>query len=102
MKYQKIAGEMSDKCGFERDPMIRYADVMSELGELGKELLLGNNYGTKPMEPAENLAKELGDVVFALALLANSVGLDLDECFDVTMEKYNRRYENTGQTGSRG
>ena len=100
MDYQKIAGEMSDICGFERDPMIRYADVMSEMGELGKELLLSSHYGAKPFQPTDNLAKELGDVIFALSLLANALKLDLDECFEITMDKYNKRYKESGQIGS--
>jgi NTP pyrophosphatase (non-canonical NTP hydrolase) len=99
MDYQKIAKEISDKCGFGHDPMTRYADLMSEIGELGKELLLSSNYGTKPFKPTDNLPQEMGDAIFALSLLANSLDLDLEECFGSAIDKYNKGYEETGQIG---
>jgi len=100
MDYQKIIGEMMKEYGGSVDIMARYADVVSELGELGKELLKGNNYGAEPFTQTDNLAIEMGDVAAALALLANALNLNLDECFEAAMEKYRKRFAQTGQIGS--
>ena len=98
--YQKTTKEMMQKYGSSSDIMARYADVVSELGEFGKELLLGNNYGTAPFKQTDNLALEMGDVIAALALLANVLDLNLDECFEAAMEKYRKRFEERGWIGS--
>ena len=98
--YQKITAELAETCGTSTDILARYADVASELGELGKELLQGTNYGIAKFEHTAGLAIELGDVIAALALLANAAGLDMDECFNLAMQKYRRRFEAIGQIGS--
>ncbi|MCL2397125.1 MAG: hypothetical protein FWC93_03575 [Defluviitaleaceae bacterium] len=99
--YQKLAAEMAKKYGLSRDAMIRYADLVSEVGEVGKELLVGGDYGDKKIQPTESLARELGDVVFSLVSLANCLNLDLEECFAAAAEKYEIRFSQSGRIGSR-
>jgi len=97
---QKHLSVMAEKWGLSKDIMIRYADLVSELGELGKELVVGTNYGEKPLEASENLAEEIGDVFFTLLLLANALDLDIEECFAKTMEKCEKRMADKGHIGS--
>ena len=98
---QKRTAEMTEKYGLNSsDIMMRYADLVSEVGELGKELVLASDYGTKDLQIGEDVAMELGDVVFCLALLANAMGLDLEECFAKTAEKCERRFDERGRIGS--
>jgi len=101
--FQKHTAQMASKWGLSNDVMARYADLVSEIGELGKELVAGTNYGEKsfePVESSENLAMEMGDIVFALTLLANALKLDMEECFAKTMKKCEIRMADKGHIGS--
>jgi len=90
--FQRAAAALAHEYGLYAPVMARYADLVSEVGELGKELLLGSNYGAKELKITDNTIEEIGDVVFALSLLANSLDLDLGECFAVALEKYKQRF----------
>ena len=98
---QKQTAQMVEKYGLLADNlMLRYADLVSEVGELGKELVMCVDYGRKDFEASPNLAMELGDIMFCLAMIANSLDLDLEECFGKTMEKCRKRFEKQGHIGS--
>jgi len=97
---QNATARMSEVYGLCADAMTRFADFVSEVGELGKELVRGTDYGASELVVNEKLAMEMGDVIFALALLANELGLDLDECFAMTKEKCRKRFEEHGSIGS--
>ena len=48
-------------------------------------------------ENAKALKTEIGDELFAIICLANSKGIDLDECFNLMMEKNRNRAKNNYQ-----
>ena len=98
MHFQKHTAQMTSKWGLSNDVMARYADLVSEIGEIGKELVVSTNYGNKPLKINEKLAMEVGDTIFALALLANALGLEMEECFAKTMEKCEERMAQKGQS----
>lgn len=97
---QKTAAELSREYNLSCPIIARYTDLTSEVGELGKEILLGSNYGNDELKITDDTSKEIGDVLFSLAMLANSLNLDLEECFSDTVEKYRKRFGQTGQVGS--
>ncbi len=73
-------------------PLGNLARLMEELGELAR--LLNDQAGYKPKKAGEehqDLALELGDILFTLIALANSTGVNLDEAFDAVMQKYAQR-----------
>jgi NTP pyrophosphatase (non-canonical NTP hydrolase) len=73
-------------------PLGNLARLMEEVGEVAR--LVNDRYGYKPKkadEPAQELALELGDVLFTLIALANATGIDLEAAFDGVLEKYRRR-----------
>ena len=73
-------------------PLSSLARLTEEVGELAREL--NHRYGEKPKKVSEgeaNLAVEIGDVLYILASLANSVNVDLDAAFDEVMAKYRTR-----------
>ena len=49
-----------------------------------------------------DLKTEIGDELFAIICLANSKGIDLDECFHLMMEKNKKRAENNYQKEKKG
>ena len=69
----------------------RLLDLLSELGEVAKEALRGNDYGRRTFEPTEEWSAELGDALFSLLCLANSTGVELAAALESTLEKYRQR-----------
>lgn len=74
-------------------------DLMSELGEIAKEILKSSNYGKKPVKHKEELKGELGDVFYSLITIANTVNVDLEDALQQSLEKYKRRLKK-GSPGS--
>lgn len=74
------------------------ARLMEEVGELAREI--NHEFGPKKKKDSEDkkeLADEMGDVIFTIICLANSLNIDLDQAFSRVMDKcYGRdkdRYE---------
>jgi NTP pyrophosphatase (non-canonical NTP hydrolase) len=73
-------------------PLSSLARLTEEVGELAREI--NHSYGEKPKKGNEeqgDIATEMGDILFILASLANSIGVDLDSAFEAVMAKYQRR-----------
>src|SRR5947209_5923782 len=73
-------------------PLSSLARLTEEVGELAREI--NHSYGEKPKKSSEgqgNIAAEMGDILFILASLANSIGVDLDDAFEQVMAKYHNR-----------
>lgn len=73
-------------------PLSNLARLTEEVGELAREI--NHRYGEKPKKASEGegkIAAEMGDILFTLALLANSTGVELDTAFEEVMAKYQRR-----------
>ena len=73
-------------------PLSSLARLTEEVGELAREI--NAHYGEKPKKASEgagNIAAEMGDILFILASLANSIGVDLNTAFEEVMAKYQQR-----------
>jgi NTP pyrophosphatase (non-canonical NTP hydrolase) len=73
-------------------PLVNLARLTEEVGELAREL--NHRFGPKtkkPDEPEADVALELGDVVFVCVVLANQMGIDLDDALGRTLQKYRVR-----------
>ena len=79
---------------------IRFIDLTSELGELGKEILKGSDYGKKDFINTQNLESEFGDVLFSLICVANELNIDLRQALTGVINKYEKRFSNNGNIGS--
>ena len=76
-------------------PLANLAHVTEEVGELAREI--NHYYGEKQKKPTEeenSVKAELGDNLFVLLCIANSLGIDMTESFNDTMEKFNTRDKN--------
>ena len=75
-------------------PLASLARLTEEVGELAREI--NHSYGEKPKKAGEegDIASEMGDILFILASLANSIGVDLDTAFEQVMAKYQQRDAN--------
>ncbi|MDW4527137.1 nucleotide pyrophosphohydrolase [Rossellomorea marisflavi] len=73
-------------------PLAMMARLTEELGELAREI--NHYYGEKPKKDSETekaIDEELGDLLFVVICLANSLGISLEDAHDRVMEKFTTR-----------
>ena len=73
-------------------PLANLARLVEEVGELAR--LMNHRFGPKKKKPGEadqDLAEEMGDVLFVLLVLANEQKIDLGEALEQVLEKYRVR-----------
>jgi NTP pyrophosphatase (non-canonical NTP hydrolase) len=75
-------------------------DLVSEVGEVAKEVLLATQYGRQPSRPRPELADEIGDALYSLLALAEVCGVDAEDALRASLQKYERRTEQRGDAGS--
>ena len=75
-------------CGYEA----RYIDLVSEIGELGKELLKGSDYHKSSLHLSESTAEEMGDCLFSIIALCQELSIDPASALDLVLEKYKQRF----------
>ena len=101
MDEQRRVAAFVDRHGLEADPAYRALDLVSEVGEVAKEVNLSTDYGaTAEVAVAED---EIGDALFALlALLALAEGVDVDagRALETAIAKYAARLGASGDAGS--
>lgn len=74
------------------EPMELMARLTEELGELAREVL--HVHGPKKKKASEeekNIEDEMGDMLFVLICMANSMDIDLEKAHDRVMHKFNTR-----------
>jgi len=74
----------------------RTLDLVSEVGEVAKEILKMSDYGKKPLEINDEIKSEMGDVLFVLAIIANQLDISLDETLAEVLKKYEKRLAKGG------
>jgi NTP pyrophosphatase (non-canonical NTP hydrolase) len=82
------------------DPSIHALDLVSEVGEIAKEVLLATDYGQRAAQFRSELAGEIGDALYSLLAFAESCGIDADDALEAALQKYERRLANRGGVGS--
>jgi len=96
---QKKVQEFCNTHNLNTTPESRLIDVVSELGEVAKEILVASNYGKNPLEKNEKIEMEIGDVVFSVIALSNALGIDTEEALEKVIIKYTERAKK-GSIGS--
>lgn len=96
---QKRIAEFIEENNMQTGPEFRALDLASEFGEVAKEILKMTDYGKAEVKPRDEIKGELGDVLFALTALADSLDVDLEEALEMALDKYAKRMEK-GSAGS--
>jgi NTP pyrophosphatase (non-canonical NTP hydrolase) len=78
----------------------RFLDLVSELGEVAKEMIKMTDYGTKKSKFREEIVSELGDTFYSLITVANYYNVDLEEALSKILVKYSKRIKKGGHSGS--
>ena len=69
--WQKSASNFAEKHNLTHSAGVYAIDLLSELGEVAKEILIATEYGKNPTPQFDQkIAGELGDVLYTLCLLA--------------------------------
>lgn len=73
-------------------PLAMMARLTEEMGELAREV--NHYYGEKPKKTTEKertIEEELGDVLFVMICMANSLHIELETAHNIVMDKFNTR-----------
>lgn len=98
-KIQEKIKKFCKKYGIDSPVEHRALDLVSEVGEVSKEILKMTNYGKTAPKLREEIKMELADVLFALVVLSNKLGVDLEKSLDEVLKKYEKRLKK-GSAGS--
>lgn len=101
MNWQTRAADFAQKHNLHRSPSVYALDLVSEIGETAKEILVGMDYGQRPFQPTSNLAGELGDALYSLCQLATAANVDLEDAFTAVLAKYEQRWQTKQHIGSK-
>ena len=97
---QKKVKSFIEQYALNNDFEVRYIDLVSEIGELGKEILKGNDYGKKEYSNSENMEREIGDCLFSLLALCCNLNIDADKALENVLDKYTLRFVKNGSIDS--
>ena len=91
--------EFVNKNNLDSPTEFRVLDLVSETGEVAKEILKMTNYGNSDLKINEDVKLELGDVLYSLIVVSNKLNVDLDESLQLVLQKYEKRLSK-GSAGS--
>jgi NTP pyrophosphatase (non-canonical NTP hydrolase) len=94
--WQEAAVTFAQKHNYRHAPGVHIIDLLSELGEVAKAMLTASAYGEGAFRPNPAIADEMGDLLYAMCLLADAVDVDLDSALRQTLIKYETRWQETG------
>lgn len=90
-QLQKQIQKFVDENNWDSPPEHRVLDLVSEAGELAKEVLTVTKYGKESLVQNENLTYELGDTLYSLIVVANKFDINLEEALGLVLKKYKNR-----------
>jgi NTP pyrophosphatase (non-canonical NTP hydrolase) len=99
MEEQEKVADFIEEYDMDGTAEFRILDLVSEVGEVAKDATKSAGYGTDP----ENIPvkkDEIGDVLFSLLAVAESLNIDAEEALDTALEKYRERIDGKGDPGS--
>ncbi len=97
---QKAVKDLIENYNLKCNHQIRYIDLVSEVGELGKELIKGCEYGVAPYKNTSEIELEIGDCLFSLIALSNELDIDVEAALNKVLLKYIKRFEHKGNISS--
>jgi len=98
-ELQKKIRMFSKQHNLDSAPEYKILDTISELGEVAKEILKMTNYGKNKLEMGEEIKSELGDLLYSVTTIANSLNINLEESINGVLAKYEKRLKK-GSIGS--
>ena len=86
---QSLVDQWIEQIGGYWDKFQILAQLMEELGEVSAALQ--RQEGLRPRTTPSDVEGEVGDLLFTLIAFSNVMNLDLEQCLNRTMQKYQTR-----------
>ena len=88
MEIQEKVKKFCEEHNLTGSAEIRMLDLVSEIGEVAKEIIKTTDYGKKEAEYRKEIESELGDALFSLMTVANTYDVDMEAALNKVLEKY--------------
>ena len=99
-EWQRQVADFAQQHRLLHDPATHALDLVSEVGEVAKEILKATDYGQRPLQTNASLLDEMGDALYSLLALAESCGVDAEAALGSALGKYERRLSERETAGS--
>ena len=84
-------------------PLVNLGRLIEEVGELAREINHLHGDKTKKSDEEDgSIAEELGDIIFTVAAIANSLDIDLEEVVAKNLDKVDNRDSSRWEKKQRG
>lgn len=100
MDAQEKVSDFIEEHGLDGTPEFRILDLASEVGEIAADAAKSADYGLQP-EEVDVKTDEIGDALFSLLAVAESLGIDAEKALEEALSKYESRIRSKGDPGSR-
>ena len=97
---QQAVNSFISKYQLQSDEQTRYVDLVSEIGELGKEILKATDYGNQEYKQTPNAIDEMGDCLFSIFALCSEMNINAAEALMCAISKYEARFMQKGSIES--
>jgi NTP pyrophosphatase (non-canonical NTP hydrolase) len=98
--WQRQVSDFAHRRHLLHNPAVHALDLVSETGEVAKEVLLATDYGRRAFQSRPELVDELGDLLYSVLALAEACGVDAGEALGSALNKYEHRLVERGMVGS--
>jgi len=97
-EIQKKAKNWNKEIGLNWSRLIHYTHLVEEIGELGEAIAVSEGArmpgtGEAGLADHSDVKEEIGDSLFSLAVIANESGVDLEDAFNYTLNRYKKKQE---------
>lgn len=99
MEEQRKVAEFMDEHEMRGEPAFQILDLASEVGEIAADATKSTRWGQSPDDLDVN-SDELGDALFSLLAVSESLDVDAADALDEALEKYRSRIRETGSASS--
>ena len=96
---RRVAAFVADH-DLDAPPEYRILDLAAEVGEIAADATALSAYGADP-EDLSVKSGEIGDALFSVLALADSLDVDADDALDEALGKYETRLDETGNASSK-
>ena len=95
---QKIVKNWVKTKGFKWSAYAEFCHLVEEVGELGEALTVKQGErqagsGYEGLADHSDLEEEIGDILFSLIGIANRFNIDLENCFNSTIKRYDKKVD---------
>ncbi|WP_049901247.1 MazG nucleotide pyrophosphohydrolase domain-containing protein [Halococcus agarilyticus] len=99
-EQQRVAAFIAEY-DLQGEPAFRILDLSAEVGEIAADATKSTEWGTETND-LDIETDEIGDALFSLLAVAESLDVDAGDALDESLAKYEERLDETGSASSDG